>query len=135
MTDVDECIQGTDTCDGDHAECINTEGSYSCLCHIGYSGDGHMCGVQVAMHLYTMLLLLYFIYKECEDGGLLLYNGTHTSTEFKKGAVLFCKDNVYGTVCDDQWDFEDASVACSQLGLSHYGEVSSHIGSPQRIAQ
>ena len=84
--------------------------------------------------VYNAVLLFYFISKVCMDGDLLLYNGTHTSTEFKEGAVLFCKDNVYGTVCDDHWDFEDASVACSQLGLSRYGEVSFHIASLQILA-
>ncbi|KAF8568165.1 hypothetical protein P879_02081 [Paragonimus westermani] len=33
-TDVDECKQGTHSCD---QICVNTHGSYKCSCHVGYS--------------------------------------------------------------------------------------------------
>ena len=43
LTDIDECSLGTDTCDIGHADCTDTEGSYSCTCHIGYTGNGELC--------------------------------------------------------------------------------------------
>ena len=41
-TDIDECVEETDNCD-DSAICINTDGSFTCLCEPGFSGDGVQC--------------------------------------------------------------------------------------------
>ena len=40
--DVDECTLDTDTCDP-NAVCTNNDGSYTCECKDGYSGDGFTC--------------------------------------------------------------------------------------------
>ena len=42
FTDVDECTDAPDTCDV-NAVCSNTDGSYTCLCNAGYSGNGTTC--------------------------------------------------------------------------------------------
>ena len=42
LVDVDECLAGSDLCHSD-ANCTNTKGSYKCMCHHGYNGDGYNC--------------------------------------------------------------------------------------------
>ena len=41
-TEIDECATGQHNC-GPNAQCVNSEGSYTCQCRHGYTGDSNNC--------------------------------------------------------------------------------------------
>ena len=49
----------------------------------------------------------------CSHGDVRLVGG-RTLTE---GQVEICIDKVWGAVCDRKWDYIDANIVCSMLGL------------------
>ena len=59
----------------------------------------------------------------CTTGDIRLVGG---SDQFE-GRVEICISDQWGTVCDDGWNFNDASVVCNQLGYSYAGTVRQHI--------
>ena len=42
LPDIDECVADMDDCH-EQASCMNTDGSYTCTCNTGYTGNGQEC--------------------------------------------------------------------------------------------
>ena len=49
------------------------------------------------------------------------YQDAMSGSGLLQGRVEVCVSGMYGTVCDDSWDNQGASVVCRQLGFSPYG--------------
>ena len=54
------------------------------------------------------------LFEECINGDVRLVNGGSGI----QGRVEICLDAVFGTVCNVEWDDEDAAVVCRQLGFT-----------------
>ena len=80
--------------------------SSRCACRISLTG-----GVALSPDVST----------GCTSGDVRLAGGNATA-----GTVEICFNGVWGTVCDDDWDNEDARVVCRQLGLPYLGRQCVH---------
>lgn len=68
--------------------------------------------------IFVYLLSCEFIVAYCEHGSVRL-KGDARYSEF--GHLEICINGAWGTVCDDYWTNNEASVVCHQLGYSRYG--------------
>ncbi len=74
-----------------------------------------------------------FCVASCVDGDIRLRTGPEDYTypefeqylyingELRLGRVEVCLGGRHGTVCDDVWDYQAASIVCSQLFFSPWG--------------
>ena len=63
---------------------------------------------------HWLIQLMYFSYKgTCTNGNVRLIGGPNTTS----GRVEVCANNQWGTVCDDYWNNNAATVICQMLGF------------------
>ena len=53
------------------------------------------------------------LFTECTDDDIQIVDGPSEL----EGRVEVCDGGVWGTICSDIWDSNDASVVCKQLGF------------------
>ena len=71
----------------------------------------------------TILTACLFDLALCTDGAIrFLPEGLLPSS----GYIEVCVNRTWGRVCRDFWDNSDASVVCTQLGYSPYGNITIH---------
>ena len=67
-----------------------------------------------------------FFSVECENGYVKLVSDPEDSAYIKdtlsRGRVEICADEMFQTICEDEWSDVDASVLCSELGFSSNGK-------------
>ncbi|XP_028408851.1 fibrillin-1-like isoform X4 [Dendronephthya gigantea] len=98
LKDIDECSRDLDNC-GDNSRCVNTVGSFECICNHGYTGDGVNC-------------------EDIDECHLLVDNCHESSTcsNLKGSYVCTCNSGFTGdgTVCQDLDECSLSSHNCHE---------------------
>ena len=73
----------------------------------------YLCGFRGVVNLITAAN------SSCVNGEIRLVNGSGVHS----GRVEVCFNDQFGTVCDDNWGSDDATVVCNQLGYRGQGRA------------
>ena len=63
-----------------------------------------------------------YIYAALCQSGMIRITSSPGTANLSIGRVEVCMNSTWGTICNDFWGNEDASVVCKQLGFSAYGD-------------
>ena len=54
FSDINECALDLTSCDS-QAKCVNNDGSFTCTCKVGYTGDGVKCSGKHSANIYVFV--------------------------------------------------------------------------------
>uniref|UniRef100_A0A1X7VPG7 Deleted in malignant brain tumors 1 protein n=1 Tax=Amphimedon queenslandica TaxID=400682 RepID=A0A1X7VPG7_AMPQE len=105
-------LVGYFSCDGDEANLLECQPNYRYMYAYGYCQNSNYY-----RKYYDAAVMCE---ANCTNGAVRLRGGSDSTY----GRVEVCVNGLWGTICSDYWDYEDASVLCNQLGFSPYGAIS-----------
>jgi len=105
--DIDECADGSHLC-AEHANCINSVGSYDCQCGSGYRGDG----------FDKCYLIILFPYGTAEGDSVLAVPTSDAASAFNIQRSPFISINPELPFGDKYYD----TVQISEKGLIYFGQ-------------
>ena len=119
MTHVEPfCIDELQVCDGTE-NCPNGFDEPE-DCHTGYNAFVNQ--KTLLANCYTAIMTVaYGILPECTPGKVRLVNGG--KVDGHEGRVEICFKGLWGTVCHNSWDNQDAEVVCRHLGFGSVGKM------------
>ena len=113
--DIDECSAGH-TCDSS-ATCHNTDGSFTCVCDSGYSGDGYTCRGIVLDQLFRPQLFVSIL----KISKVFIINSGHNEEDFLVGSAPSIPSSMHAHVVTTILHFlSDVIVKRRQAELYKY---------------
>ena len=77
--------------------------------------------INVKSHNYNVHIIIIIVGQSCIIGDVRLFGGKRPT----EGTVEVCVDGEWQTICGYNWDTNDATVVCRQLGYSTTGLTNS----------
>ena len=120
--DINECENGDDNCN-ENANCTNTEGSFTCSCNPGYSGDGVICTSKLPPYNHFGNCYLMFLYHWFEQ---ILMSATQPMEDVNTAVLIPVAASTAIVTLATCWTGMDSTAVVSvsiALGILHEATI------------